>query len=294
MRRLVFTLILSSAALAGCKDAGQPQSDAPEALGTTYGGSGSAQAKRAGPGPGPAPTAGEAEGRAYAPADDAIAYDREPAYAEPYPEEESRGLGTAYGESRQSAASTAPFVRAKRRPETVLALWYDDAVGIRRAVDIEGGYYDGIAWVQSDDGMLSLSLIDEYGQGLPAVQLDDRRYAVGEVGQRYLIGVQNDGPERVEAVASVDGLDVIDGQTASYKQRGYIVEPYTSMVIEGWRTSMDTVAAFRFSEIEDSYAERKGESRNIGVIGVAFFREKEHRGRREIRRRKTADPFPGR
>jgi hypothetical protein len=236
----------------------------------------------------------EAESRAYAPSsprDEAIAYE-DSDYAQA-PEQQPRGLGTAYGESRQSAASTAPFVRAHRRPDSVLALWYDDDAGLRHAVDIQGGYYDGIAWVQSDDGMLSLSLIDEYGQGLPAVQLDDKRYAVGEVGQRYLIAVQNDGPERVEAVASVDGLDVIDGQTASYKHRGYIVEPYSSMVIEGWRTSMSSVAAFRFSPIEDSYAERKGEGRNVGVIGVAFFSEKDHR-RRERRRRNTADPFPGR
>ena len=66
------------------------------------------------------------------------------------------------------------------------------------------------------------------------------------------------------------------------------------MTIDGWRTSMSTVAAFRFSEIQDSYADRKGKGRNVGVIGVAFFGEKDYRNRREMRRRDTANPFPGR
>ena len=71
------------------------------------------------------------------------------------------------------------------------------------------------------------------------------------------------------------------------------------MVIDGWRTSEDSVAAFRFSSIEDSYAERMGDGRNVGVIGAAFFREaprawEEWRAPDDTWRRDRAVPFPGR
>jgi hypothetical protein len=77
----------------------------------------------------------------------------------------------------------------------------------------------------------------------------------------------------VEAVVSVDGLDAIDGRPADLSKRGYIVPAYGETIVDGWRTSLATVATFRFSSVSASYAGRKGRDRNVGVIGVAFFRE---------------------
>jgi hypothetical protein len=96
------------------------------------------------------------------------------------------------------------------------------------------------------------------------------------VGQRYAIVVSNPTAQRVEAVISVDGLDAIDGKSADYVQkRGYILPAYGSATIEGFRTSLDEVATFRFSSVADSYAGRLGKARDVGVIGVAFFSERE-------------------
>jgi hypothetical protein len=73
----------------------------------------------------------------------------------------------------------------------------------------------------------------------------------------------------------VDGLDVLDGRPASFSKCGYVIGPRGSLTIPGWRTSMSSVAAFRFAAVPDSYAARKHEdTRNVGVIGVAVFREK--------------------
>ncbi len=94
------------------------------------------------------------------------------------------------------------------------------------------------------------------------------------MGQRYKIRVTNPTSQRVEAVVSVDGLDAIDGQTASLSKRGYVVPAFGSVTIDGFRTSLNSVAAFRFSSVSDSYAGRTGQDRNVGVIGVAIFREK--------------------
>jgi hypothetical protein len=43
--------------------------------------------------------------------------------------------------------------------------------------------------------------------------------------------------------------------------------------IAGWRKSTERVAAFEFAALPDSYAARTGRPDNVGVIGVALFRE---------------------
>lgn len=108
---------------------------------------------------------------------------------------------------------------------------------------------------------------------LPTYYQNGKTYVLGELGERYSIRVTNPTPHRVEAVVSVDGLDVIDGKAASLSKRGYILQPYGSVTIEGFRTSMDNVATFRFSSVDDSYAARTGSAKNVGVIGVALFAE---------------------
>ena len=95
----------------------------------------------------------------------------------------------------------------------------------------------------------------------------------------------------------MDGLDVVDGRDGSLGKRGYVIRPFDTLQIDGFRQSMDTVAAFRFGSVRDSYASKKGKGRNVGVIGVAIFTEA---GSdlpwtfQEVERRHTADPFPGR
>src|SRR6185503_2691427 len=77
------------------------------------------------------------------------------------------------------------------------------------------------------------------------------------------------------AVVSVDGRDVIDGTTADYRnKRGYLISPWDSLTIDGWRISHESAAAFRFSSVADSYAARTGSAREVGVIGVAVFPER--------------------
>lgn len=202
----------------------------------------------------------------------------------------SAGLGTAYGESRHSEVRTVAFSRASAQPDAVLQLRYNDPEGIQGLTAWRTGQA-GAPPAYASYGPLRVSLIDERGAVLPAVDVGGQTYAIGQIGARYQIAIANDTGARYEVVASVDGLDVIDGQDASFDKRGYVVDPYTSFVIEGWRTSDESVAAFRFSPLEDGYAAQMGKPRNVGVIGVAFFRE---RGAdyHELHRRDTADPFP--
>lgn len=214
--------------------------------------------------------------------------------------EESRpGLGTAFGETRRSNVETVGFRRAEpSTPDVVFTVRYDDVDGVRSAARTKRAR----AW--TDDAIqhhagLSFALLDQHGNVLPAASVGSELWAVGEPDDRYSLAIANDTGSAFEVVASVDGLDVIDGRPASFSKRGYIVDPFSSVVIDGWRTSEDTVAAFRFSSIDDSYAERMGDGRNVGVIGAAFFREapgawEEWRAPEETWRRDTANPFPGR
>lgn len=119
-----------------------------------------------------------------------------------------------------------------------------------------------------------MELVDEWAQALPAFDQAGRRYVLGRIGERYQVRIVNPTGSRVEAVVSVDGLDAVDGRPANLNKRGYILPAYGEMTIDGFRTSLETVAAFRFSSVRDSYAARTHHPRNVGVVGVAFFVER--------------------
>ena len=111
------------------------------------------------------------------------------------------------------------------------------------------------------------------GEAVPTYALRDRFYVQGNAGERYVIRITNPTPRRIEAVVSVDGLDVIDGENGDLRKRGYVVPAYGETRIEGFRTSQADVATFRFSSVSGSYAGQKGKPRNVGVIAVALFEE---------------------
>jgi hypothetical protein len=118
-----------------------------------------------------------------------------------------------------------------------------------------------------------VQVIRENGETLPTYAMKDRFYVQGNASERYTIRITNPTANRVEAVVSVDGLDVVDGESGDLRKRGYIVPGYGDVRIEGFRTSLEDVATFRFSSVDGSYAGQKGKARNVGVIAVAIFEE---------------------
>lgn len=111
------------------------------------------------------------------------------------------------------------------------------------------------------------------GRMLDTIPKGAERYVVGTPGHEYVIRIRNATGQRVLAVTSVDGVNVVSGETASPDQSGYVIEPGVSAGISGWRTSLDRASAFYFTDLGDSYAARTDRPRNVGVIGVAVFRE---------------------
>jgi len=113
------------------------------------------------------------------------------------------------------------------------------------------------------------------GLVLPVYAGDGRNWVVGTPGQEYSIRYCNRTAARVLAVMSVDGVNVVSGDTAAPSQSGYVLGAYECADIQGWRKNLSRTAAFYFTELPDAYATRTGRPQNVGVIGVAVFREKQ-------------------
>ena len=111
------------------------------------------------------------------------------------------------------------------------------------------------------------------GERIPVYAHRGRLYIPGAPGARYSLLVTNKTGGRLLTVVSVDGVNVITGETAAPAQSGYVLEAWGNVDIGGWRKSMSEVAAFFFTPLPDSYAARTDRPGNVGVIGVAVFRE---------------------
>ncbi|MBK1882457.1 hypothetical protein JIN85_08525 [Luteolibacter pohnpeiensis] len=183
------------------------------------------------------------------------------------------GLATGWGDSVHSNVVEQDFVRASKGPAGTDAIYYNDSDGMKamttRPESVKplqraaGGL---VEWgIKGPHGFLPA--YKEYGWG--------RRFVTGKKGSSYSIEIKNRSESTIEVVASVDGLDVMDGKTASYAKRGYLIGPHRTFTIDGFRTSDSSVASFQFSSVMGSYAnQRYGNTRNVGVIGLAVFTSK--------------------
>ena len=217
---------------------------------------------------------------------------RDSSPSEPRPESRA-GLGTEFGETRNSRVHDVAFVRDSSKPFAIAAMNYNDKKGVDALANL-ASRRDASRGLDTASGALTISIRDANGSALEAVHVGDRTFVVGQAGQRYSITLQNHTSHRFEAVGTVDGLDVINGKPGTFDNRGYVIMPFATLEIEGFRTSNADVAAFRFATVADSYAAQTGSARNVGVIGIAFFSE---RGdtfvpANETRLRDTASPFP--
>ena len=203
------------------------------------------------------------------------------------------GLGTEWGESRESHIREVSFFRNDNEsPFATAALFYNDRQGVEQLAAWHGGtprFHD----ISAVNGAITVSLRDAWGEPLDAMHVGDRTYVVGQQGERYSIVISNHTRRRFEAVATVDGLDVISGKVGAFGNRGYVLTPEANLEIDGFRQSSNEVAAFRFAKVRDSYAAQRGEARNVGVIGIAFFAERgDDWNSDDLRTRDTASPFP--
>ena len=125
-------------------------------------------------------------------------------------------------------------------------------------------------------GRLAEVLVIDRDSGMPlrTYYHHGEYWVAGNPGARYAVEIRNTLHQRLLAVTSVDGINVLTGDTARWDQSGYVLHGEEAYEITGWRKSQAEVAAFEFTTVPDSYAARTGRSANVGVIGVAIFRER--------------------
>lgn len=134
------------------------------------------------------------------------------------------------------------------------------AGGTGRAVDVQ---------IRSNSGrMLPLYPV--------ADQPPQRKVYVEAVkGDHYSIVVRNLLNRRVGLVIAVDGRNIISGTQSWLRndERMYILEPYGRGEIKGWRTSLESIHRFYFTDAADSYAAAFHDESAMGVIAVAAYPE---------------------
>ena len=125
-------------------------------------------------------------------------------------------------------------------------------------------------------GIAEVTIIDRStGVALTPHLYRGEYWVAGKPGATYAIEISNHLDQRLLAVTAVDGVNVISGATAAWGQTGYVFNPGQDYRITGWRKSDREVAAFTFTAAPNSYAARTGRPANVGVIGVALFRERQ-------------------
>lgn len=124
-------------------------------------------------------------------------------------------------------------------------------------------------------GLADVAVFDRTeGRQLPVYWHEGRAWVVGRPGNEYSVRIRNRQGEDVLGVVSVDGINVVTGETAAPQQSGYVLSPWRTLEVSGWRKNLASTAAFYFTALPDSYAARTGRPDNVGVIGVALFKRK--------------------
>jgi hypothetical protein len=132
----------------------------------------------------------------------------------------------------------------------------------------------GVNAAAQQAGPLQVDVIDRStGRKLPVYQHRGELWVEGRPGAHYGVRLNNRSGQRVLAIVSIDGVNVLTGETASTDQAGYVLSPWQNSQINGWRKSSTQVAAFNFTAQQHSYAARTGRPLDVGVIGVAVFDE---------------------
>lgn len=207
------------------------------------------------------------------------------------------GLGTSAGREQYSVLENARMLRKSDMPDAVESFHYNDEVGAKAMAGILGGSMSKRSGLFATAGeRLKVGLV-RYGNVFPHYEVNGKRIVIGENGSHYEVRLENRTKKRIEVVLSVDGLNVLNGKSASPKQRGFILEPKETYDVDGFRKDNTTARSFVLGSVANSKAAAKGGASNVGVIGLAVFEEDEVRTKAELRKeqlaREGANAFPG-
>ena len=113
------------------------------------------------------------------------------------------------------------------------------------------------------------------GRTLEEYAARGRTYVQAIEGAEYELRIRNPLPVRVAVALSVDGLNSIDARhTTAWEASKWVIGPYQTIDISGWQVSSERARHFYFTTEHDSYGAKLGQTANLGVISVVYFRER--------------------
>ena len=121
--------------------------------------------------------------------------------------------------------------------------------------------------MRSASSPVSIEIVGSDGRTfreIPANSRDGalRSWLQAEKGARYEVRVRNTSGERLGLVIAVDGRNIINGKRSelSRTEPMYVLDAWDLQTYSGWRTSLEVVNEFYFTDWKDSYAEAFGDS----------------------------------
>jgi len=119
------------------------------------------------------------------------------------------------------------------------------------------------------------------GKPVTEVVHNGQTYIEGRKKTTYELYFRNNSHMQVLVVPSVDGMSVIDGESAGKQSPGYVVDPWSDITIPGWTVNGQEAAEFVFHaqgaywSDEQTYAEEiEADSSNQGALGFMVFHRK--------------------
>lgn len=176
---------------------------------------------------------------------------------------QSERLGTKWGDEVASSVRTVQLKRVSHQPLDSAVLRYANK-------SYQGTTINSMSLLS---GKVDLTVRSE-GRRLPMYRDRGNYYVSGQDGMAYQLNYRNNSrTQTFEIVASVDGINVINGKAASKYATGYVLYPNDTLTIEGFRKSDSAVASFIFTKPEDAYAAHNDEAsvNNTGIIGTVAY-----------------------
>jgi hypothetical protein len=129
--------------------------------------------------------------------------------------------------------------------------------------------------LQAHDGHRFQMEVLVNGTAVPDYHHGGKVYVEALKDREYAIRLSNPLNTRVAVALSVDGLNSIDARnTEAFLAKKWVLQPYESIVIEGWQVNQQQARKFFFTSEEKSYGQWLGKTQNLGVISAVFFTER--------------------
>lgn len=176
---------------------------------------------------------------------------------------ENEKLGTKWGDDVTSNVTEVDLKRLTDEPIAQASVRYASKQYQGKSVNS----------VSIASGVISFSVVDDADKPLLLVREGKNYFLKAKDGQSYQLTYTNHSNKTFEIVASVDGLDVLNGKEATKYASGYVLHPKQTLTIEGFRKSDSAVASFTFGKPHESYAANSthGSIDNTGIIGTVVY-----------------------